>query len=299
MTDLQLGLLVIGAVAVAAVLLFNRVQERKARREAERAFASGHADVLLQGAPGGGPAPIAPSHRAPQPAGALPDEKADYVIVLRSPVGVPGAAVLEAWQPIEARFGSRALLAGSEGSGWRRLAHGDLGSCTVLRAALQMVSRSGVLSDAELVEFRGEVENLASRLGTSVVAPEMRSALDGARDLDRTCADADIQIALHVVGIGEAREDFSGRPFQSAPREDGLTLTLDVARTPEPARAFESMARAARQLAGDQGRVVDDNGHPLDDKALAQIEQQIEAVRATLVERGIEPGGELALRLFS
>ena len=47
MTDLQLGLGVIGAIAVAAVLIYNRLQERGARREAERAFGAGHADVLL------------------------------------------------------------------------------------------------------------------------------------------------------------------------------------------------------------------------------------------------------------
>ena len=47
MTDLQLGLLVLGAVAVVGVVLYNRLQERAVRREAERAFATRHADVLL------------------------------------------------------------------------------------------------------------------------------------------------------------------------------------------------------------------------------------------------------------
>ena len=39
MTDLQLGLLAIGALAVVAVVVYNCWQERSARREAERAFA--------------------------------------------------------------------------------------------------------------------------------------------------------------------------------------------------------------------------------------------------------------------
>ena len=47
MTDLQLGLAVIGAIAVAAVLVYNRWQERRVRREAQRAFGSGHSDVLV------------------------------------------------------------------------------------------------------------------------------------------------------------------------------------------------------------------------------------------------------------
>ena len=46
MTDLQIGLLFIGAAAVAGVLVYNRLQERGTRRKAEEAFGSKHADVL-------------------------------------------------------------------------------------------------------------------------------------------------------------------------------------------------------------------------------------------------------------
>jgi hypothetical protein len=229
----------------------------------------------------------------------MPDERIDYIMMLRTAVGIPSGAVLEPWRPIEARFGRRAMLAGSDGSGWRRIAQGDLGSATALRAALQLVSRAGVVSDAELIEFRAEVETLATRIGASVSAPEMRAALDAARELDRACADADIQVALHVVGVAPLAEDFAGKPFQAAAREDGMTLTLDVARTLEPGRSFEAMARAGRQLAGSAGRVVDDNGNALDERALAGIGAQLEAVRVALAERGIEPGSPLALRLFS
>ncbi len=283
-------------VAVVGVLAFNRLQERKAQREGQRAFGSGHADVLLDQAVSKTPLSSKPNEAAHS----LPDERVDYVMLLRSPVGVPAGAVVEAWHPLESRFGRRALLAGSDGSGWRRLAHGGPGTFNALRASLQLVSRAGVVSDAELIEFRSEVENMATRMGASVSAPEMRAALDSARELDRTCADADIQVALHVVGVaGAADADFSHKPFQVAPRADGWTLTLDVARTPEPARGFEAMARAGRQLAGASGRLVDDNGNPLDERALASIGAQLEAVRATLAERGIEPGSPLALRLFS
>ena len=297
MTDLQLGLIVIGAAAVVGVVVFNRIQERKARSAAERAFSSGHADVLLGNA--ASPGEDLPHPReAPQPSGAMPDERIDYIVLLRAPVGVPGASVLEPWRPIEQRFARRVLLAGSDGSGWRRIGQGEFGSFTALRASLQLVSRAGVASDAEVVEFRSEVETLATRIGASVAAPEMRAALEAARELDRICADADIQVALHAVGP-PVTQDFADRPFQVTPGENGATLTLDVARTLEPARAFEAMVRTGRQLAGEGGGLVDDNGNPLDERALAGIGQQIEGVRAVLAERGIEPGGPLALRLFS
>ena len=186
--------------------------------------------------------------------------------------------------PIEQRFGRRALLAEGAG-GWQ--------------AALQLVSRAGPVSEAELIEFRSEVENLASKIGATVRAPEMRAAMDSARELDRLCADSDIQVALHVVG-GNLSPDLGEQPFQVVRREDGVTLVLDVALTPDLGPSYEAMARAGRDLAAAHGgRLVDDRGNPLDERALAAIGAQLEAVRQTLAARGIETGSPLALRLFS
>ena len=241
----------LGVVALVGVLAYNYVQERSARRQAERSFASGHVDVLLEKTDARREPTLRPE---PQP-GAVPHPQVDYVIELSLPPK-------EGWGAIEQRFGRRALLAPN-------------------RAALQMVTRDGVVSEAELLEFRSEVETVAAKAGATVRAPEMRAALEAAQELDRACADADIQIALHVVG-GVA--------------EDRVTFTLDVGRTLEPGKAYEAMVRSARERGG---RLVDDNGAALDDRTLAAIGAQIEAVRQDLVGRGIEPGSPLALRLFS
>jgi hypothetical protein len=296
MTDLQLGLAVIGALAVAGVLLYNRLQERAVRRETERAFKSGHADVLVGDAaterrePSLGAPP--PRREEPLADAARPDPRVDYVIELSAAAGLDTTRLRESWHPIESRFGRRALLA-----------PGDDARC---QAALQMVSRNGVVSDAELLEFRSEVETLAAALGATVSAPEMRGALDEARELDRACADADIQVALHVIGGGaggEGSDELAGlgeQPFHVEQRAEGVTLTLDVPRTHEPGRGFEAMARAARHLAAARGgRLADDNGNAVDERSLAAIGAELEAVRQALLARGIEPGGPLALRLFS
>ncbi len=319
MTDLQLGLLVLGAAAVVGVVAYNRIQERSVRREAERTFGSAHSDVLLDEEPA---EPVLQGvsieeaqkekvkEEAASPSDAMPDERVDYVIVLRTAVGISRAAVLEAWRPIEKRFGRRALLAGSEGSGWRRLVAGDFGSCTVLRAALQLVSRSGVIGEPELLEFRSAVETLATRIGASAAAPEMRPALEAARALDKRCAEADVQVALHVVGeFGEAAvaaevsaafSERGGPPYQVARRGDGLTLVLDVPRSLDIARSYEAMARMAAHLASTLGgRIVDDRGNALDERALAAIGAELEPIRRQLSEAGVEPGSPLALRLFS
>jgi hypothetical protein len=241
-------------VALFVVLGYNWFQERSIRRQAERSFASRHADVLLDK-----PADVRrePTLRAgPQP-GAAPHPGVDYIIELSAPL-------TEGWTAIQHRFGRRALLSGTQ-------------------AALQMVTLDGVVSEAELLEFRSEVETLAAKIPATVRAPEMRPALEAAQDLDRACADADIQVALHVVGSADSQGE-------------RVTFTLDVARTLDPGKAYEAMVRSARQRGG---QLVDDNGTPLDDRALAAIGAQIEAVRQELHGRGIEPGGPLAQRLFS
>ena len=48
MSDLQFGLLAIGAVVVIAVLAFNKWQEVRFRREAEGSLRSRHDDVLME-----------------------------------------------------------------------------------------------------------------------------------------------------------------------------------------------------------------------------------------------------------
>jgi hypothetical protein len=277
MSDLVLGLLVLGAVLFAAVLVYNRVQERAAQRAAQQTFGSAHPDTLLE---------EAPRRREPVlKAQSSPDERVDYVVEISSTKPIAAALVHAGWQPIEQRFGRRALLADSGAGSWR--------------AALQLVSRSGAVGEAELVAFRSELYSLAARLGATVTAPEVRQALEVARELDRTCADSDIQVALHVLAEN-LNPDWGQQPFQVVRREDGITLVLDVALTPDLGASYEAMARAGRELAAAHGgRLVDDRGNSLDDRALAAIGAQLEAVRQALAGRGIETGSPLALRLFS
>jgi hypothetical protein len=268
------------------VVVYNRWQERSARREAKKAFASAHSDVLLDGRRE--PVLQARPEPAPEPRAAAvsPAETVDYVIDLGLTRAVSPAEVHEGWAEIERRFSRRVFL--------------DEHAPTHLRAALQLLSRDGVVSDAELLEFRSMVETLGTRIGAVVRAPEMRAALDAARELDKTCVETDIQVALHVVGIAVDAAQFSDQPFQATPRADGVTLTIDVARTPEPARSYEAMARAGRELAQARGgRLVDDDGRELDERSLAAVGRELEAVRQRLAGCGIEAGSPLALRVFS
>jgi hypothetical protein len=280
MTDLTLGLALAGGLLVAGVLLYNWLQERSLRRRAERAFGSTHSDVLLEERreptlANSGTEPELQRRAAP---------RVDYAIELELPASVE-PALAKAWLPVAQRFPRRAFLLQAAPGTWQ--------------AALQLVSRAGVVAEPELIEFRSALESLAAGLGGSARSPGMREALQAARELDAACIQADIQVALHVIGVAP-EQDFTGQPFQAAPRADGVTLTLDVARTADPERGYEAMARAGQALARAWGaRLVDDEGRDLDERALAAVRSQVEAVRALLAGRGIEPGSPLALRLFS
>jgi hypothetical protein len=278
-SDLQIGLLLIGAAAVAGVLIYNRLQERATRREGEHAFGSRHPDVLLgepaeRREPTLEPIEVAPAPAAPGPAC---DPRIDYVVEIH---GVAESAFRSKWAPLERRFGRRATLSAAPGG--------------KLHAALQMVSRVGVVTEAELLAFRAEVERIARSQGGSVSAPATREALHGANALDRVCADVDVQIALHVLGGAAAK--LENEPFSVSRAADRITLLLDVPRTPDLPKSYAAMIKAARRLGG---RVVDDNGNNLDERALAAIGVEVEGLRARLVEIGIEAGSPLALRVFS
>jgi FtsZ-interacting cell division protein ZipA len=65
-------------------------------------------------------------------------------------------------------------------------------------------------------------------------------------------------------------------------------------------RGYDAMVVYARDLCATLGgMIVDDNARVLDEQALAAIGAQLDAVRATLEARGIEPGSPAAMRLFS
>ena len=337
MSELQIGLLAIGAVVVAGVLVYNRVQEGRARREAERNFRSGHEDVLIGQSLAGHGGDTATAHsseaiqetrHAPRPASpdhaAQPDPAIDYIIEFTAQHALAQGALREQWVAIERRHAHRALLAGSaDERSWR--------------AALQLVSRDGAIGEADLIEFRSAVETLAASAGASVAAPEMRAAVEAARSLDEFCAESDIQVVVHLTGgpfpgtkiraAAEAgglaleaegrfvlRDDEQRLLYTLAPRDgaafsastmrdampQALSLSLDVTRAPDTRRSFESMARLAHQLASVLGgSIVDDNGQALDERALNGIASQLDSVRAKLEARGVTPGSPTALRLFS
>lgn len=344
MSEFQADLLLIGTLVIIGVIAYNKWQERRARRAAEETFESGHADVLIgvggaaqsssnaaveqriePGLPYARPVSRATREFEVTPSVSLPHSRIDYVIELASDETVSSASLHQAWVGIEHRFPRRTRLAGWLDGQWL-MVQPD-GYFSKYQAALQLVSRKGVVGESELLEFRSAVETLATKLRLSPHAPEMRDALEAARALDHVCADADIQVAFHVVAepgaafsgtklraAAEASgfvlgldgrftlEDESGRElyalsdrtgvlFSPATMKDAipeaLTLSMDVPRAPETQRTFDSMVRFGNHLANLLG------GGLVDDNNQSLDERSVSTINLQLaaVRRSLEEQG--------
>lgn len=331
MSEFQISLLAIGALVVIGVLVYNKWQEHRARRDAQVAFRSELPDALIEGTAEPKDAPLA--HDAPavdeptvsvpraQPEPWVPASKAgaprpgvDYILDLAGEGPLAAAVLRDAWGGMGLRFGNKAALSVPLDEAWGAVP--SAGSFQQCRASLQLVSRQGVVSEAELIEFRAAVETFAAGLRLSAVAPEMKQALENARRVDQVCADADIQIAFHVVAPGgqafsgtklraaaeasglvidaegrfsllddEERElfnlaDRSGARFSAATMKDAVpqavTLSMDVPRAPDTHRTFESMVRFGRTLANLLG------GSLVDDNNQPLDDRSVAAIGAQL-----------------
>lgn len=230
MTDFQLGLVLMGAVAVAGVLIYNRLQERTARRQAEEHFSSGHADALFESAsPRREPTPSAAAsvvrqreeagEEAPRPS--LPDERIDYVIDVSFATPVHASEWMEAWRPLERRFKQNLLLAASHDAlHWRTAGGHGQEAWAKYRAGLQLVSRKGMVAEGEVLEFRSTIEGVTASLDGTVEPTDLRQAIERAHELDAFCADSDIQVAFHLVTASAA--NFSPEAVRRAAADAGM-----------------------------------------------------------------------------
>ena len=79
-----------------------------------------------------------------------------------------------------------------------------------------------------------------------------------------------------------------------------VIFQLDIPRVDESTLAFKQMVKVAKSLAGDlNANLLDANNRVLNDQQIEQISQQVDSIQDAMRLRGIEPGSEAALRLFS
>lgn len=244
-SELQMGLIGVGVAAVVGVVAYNKWQEGRHRRRAEKAFGEAHSDVLLEPglrepAEGGGHDPhsaatqiVEPTHRATKQASARRG----------SPAELPAASELcdcvLRIESIEALSASKLLAAAAEAMGdigkplswfgfddannvWVGIDRGAPGAYHWFAVALQLVDRRGPVGETELVRFFNGVQRVADQfMAVPAAAPTRNEVLTLANELDHFCAGVDVQIGLNIVA---ADSPFAGTKIRAFAEAQGWTL---------------------------------------------------------------------------
>ena len=360
MSDLQLALLAGGAVFVLAVIAYNVWQERRARRGAERAFGERPPDVLLERpaierreptlgrvdevAAVGEPAPAPPPERvaaeeleAPGGPAAEVSSRIDTVAVILADDPV----MLEQLEPLRTALGAHRKPVHIEGivdEQWHPVDASPRASWRELRVGLQLADRQGPLAEEEIERFNRAIAEFASQVNAVSQREAPQAAAARARELDAFAADADIEVAVNVVGrsgatfatsrvkqlalenalsetasgdlvsfAGDGSVEFVVRRFGDPPGTkpaaaylNGLTFALDLPQVDDPAAALADMVALARAFAEKLGgELVDDNRRPLTEAGIASLRRSLEKIVAGMEAHGIPAGSPLARRLFS
>jgi FtsZ-interacting cell division protein ZipA len=243
MSDLQLSLLVIGAVVIGAVYLYNWLQERNLQRRLQQAFGNGHDDVLLKVGvesvrvdgrlepqlvpaerPRGKEAAVDETAAAPAAAGF--DALLDYVAEINSPTPIADALIGELSSKI-ASCGKPARMTGFEPrrGAWEDAARGAGSRYTRLRLGLQLVNRAGAVNPTQLATFCDAVRHCADRVPAEAVCPDTQASLKVGRELDAFCANVDVAIGVNV--IAQEGGTFAGTRIRALAESAGFKLEPD------------------------------------------------------------------------
>lgn len=116
---------------------------------------------------------------------------------------------------------------------------------------------------------------------------------------DETAANAASQQSPSFVMFNREPFPFSPEMLRNSVVK-AVTFQLDIPHVKHCAEAFNHMVQIARQMeVGLNAVLVDDNNRVLSDIQIEKIRQQLKVIHAKLLVRGIVPGSESALRLFS
>lgn len=248
MSDLQISLLIIGAVVVGGVYLFNWQQERKFHRKLGQSFDIERDDVLLGAGPGvggrvepqlqRGEEPVAAQVAAAEddkdvgsaPLASVPapgfDMVIDYIAAVDGDTPIPEAVIDELLSRVAA-CGKPYHAAGGQvvTDQWEDLTRAAGARYSKLRLALQLVNRSGPVNPAQLAMFCDAVRGCAGRISAVASCPDTQAALKAARELDGFCAEVDIAIGVNIVAVDGAV--FPGTKIRALAEAAGFKLEPD------------------------------------------------------------------------
>lgn len=320
LNPLFIALLIAGAVLVIGVVIINWMQERRVRRRIDTAFRkpatagrdADRVEPMLRGAASAGATSVAvqePSAElAEEEAGAdvegdidalpeppvhaevdsiAPDADIELVIDLEPKQPVQTAALAEA---LATRFGKPVRWLGKRAPGlpWQPLDASSSGPWQVLAACFLLANRTGAATREQIDEFLRTMSRFAGALPSTISLPDAAGAAGRADEIDRFCADLDVQIGLTVLkgdmgqiagtrlrGVAEAAgfrltpagqfdlvdetgamlfslQNYKQEPFTAESLRTlatpGVVFILDVPRVADPVRVFDQMRLAAKRM---------------------------------------------------
>lgn len=203
---------------------------------------------------------------------------------------------------------------------------------------LQAISRNGLATAQELERFGEQVNAFAQQLDAGLLLMDVQAFLKNALPLDELCARVDQTIAMHLVSRGSVsgvelssvlqkagfRLGHDGAFHLAGPKGDplfsivtldnspftasllssqayrGFSMLFDITRVPAGEKYFNKFMDIAVNFSGSLGLdLVDDNMNELSPEWLKNVRSFVLARQEEMKKVGIEPGGELASRLFS
>lgn len=203
---------------------------------------------------------------------------------------------------------------------------------------LQAISRNGLASIAELEQFGEQANAFAEKMDGGLLLTDIDTFLDIARPLDELCARVDQTIAIHLVSRNNVSgvelrnaverqgfelshdgmfylNDNKGEPLFAISTLDnsaftatllstqsyrGISMLFDAPHIPDGEKNFNRFMDIAVKLSSMLGLdLVNDKLEELSTQWLKEIRSYVVARQSEMKQVGIEPGSELAKRLFS
>jgi len=207
MSDLQIGLVVLGVLLILGVLGFNWWQDRRARQHMEARFPKTESDPLLIDS---AELQREPERLAAQGTGEVDsaqqddtqeaDPACEVVIDVLFAESVSGAAITASLLGGSREIGGKPVrIFAKTVAGTHRARLLDDEQYVSLQLALLLANRSGPISAIEWSYFWGQAERLAESFDAVIDGPEQDAVLEQARGLDKFCASLDVQVGLTLV----------------------------------------------------------------------------------------------------
>ncbi len=248
MSDLQLSLILVGALVIAGVYIFNRWQENKYRRAAEKAFTAPARDVLMEKTAGGerhvdrpspSPAVVPEEPKPPYVEPVLGLEHAnrreafefsreiDYAVLLKLEQAVTGRQIKEAVDRFRYTGKPVRWRGKVDGTGAWQEVTGPTQIFSEVQVGLQLANRAGAATEVDIASFVGMVKNVAAELRAKPAFPDEAEALERAQGLDEFCSAVDLLIGINVVSTDGT--PLHATKVRALAEAEGLVLGADGA----------------------------------------------------------------------